>query len=215
MNRRLITGLTLAALAVPLVVLGAAARPLVVDERAAAPDVLSPTEVGFLQDMSAHHHQALVMVQRLDPAVEPAVWRLAQQIDDTQRTEIGMMLGWLRLAGATPTNERPMSWMPEHHEHPGTGHHPTATAAPPAAGLMPGMATQAELDALAAARGRDAAVLFLQLMQRHHAGGIDMAAAADKALTGGVVEQAAREMLSTQSQETGLMGLLLAELTTA
>lgn len=45
---------------------------------------------------------------------------------------------------------------------------------------MPGMATMAELDALAASRGPDAEILFLQLMERHHRGGIAMGQAADR-----------------------------------
>ncbi|WP_307188336.1 DUF305 domain-containing protein [Nocardia alba] len=72
---------------------------------------------------------------------------------------------------------------------------------------MPGMATQQELDILSAARGQDADLVFLGLMQRHHFGGIQMARAADQLLEGGVVEQTAREMMSSQGQEAGIMGL--------
>lgn len=39
-------------------------------------------------------------------------------------------------------------------------------------------------------------------------GGIQMAQAADRLLHGGVVEQTARDMISTQGQEAGLIGLL-------
>lgn len=184
-----------------LLVLGAALRPLFVDDPA-APEVLSATEIGFIQDMAAHHHQALVMVQRLDPGVAPAVQGLARQIEDIQLAEIGTLLGWLRLAGAPAAGAEPMSWMPER-----THHH---AAHGPAA--MPGMATQAELDSLTAARGRTAAILFLQLMQRHHEGGIAMARVADALLADGVVKQVAREMITAQTQESGLMALLLAEL---
>ncbi|WP_328397552.1 DUF305 domain-containing protein [Nocardia sp. NBC_00416] len=187
-----------------LLVLGAAIRPLFVDDPV-APAILSATETGFVQDMSAHHHQALVMVQRLDPGADPAVLGVARQIEDTQLSEIGMMLGWLRMAGAPAAGPEPMRWMPEQtHEH--------HAAHDPHAASMPGMATQGDLDALSAARGRAAAVLFLRLMQRHHEGGIAMARAADALLTGGVVKQAAREMISEQTQEAGLMALLLAQL---
>ncbi|MEU1525722.1 DUF305 domain-containing protein [Nocardia rhamnosiphila] len=187
-----------------LLVLGAALRPLFIDDPA-APEVLSATEIGFVQDMAAHHHQALVMVQRLDPGVAPAVHGLARQIEDTQLSEIGTLLGWLRLAGAPAAGAEPMGWMPArtHDQH--AGHDPAAAA-------MPGMATQAELDGLSAARGRTAAILFLQLMQRHHEGGIAMARVADALLTEGVVKQVAREMIAAQTQESGLMALLLAEL---
>ncbi|MGA6204746.1 DUF305 domain-containing protein [Nocardia testacea] len=187
-----------------LLVLGASLRPLFADDPA-APEILSATEIGFVQDMAAHHHQALVMVQRLDPGATPAVQGLARQIEDTQLSEIGTLLGWLRLAGAPAAGAEPMSWMPARtHDH--------HTAHDPAAAAMPGMATQAELDDLAAARGRAAAILFLRLMQRHHEGGIAMARVADALLTDGVVKQVAREMITAQTQESGLMTLLLAEL---
>ncbi|WP_432278412.1 DUF305 domain-containing protein [Nocardia carnea] len=187
--------------AVLLLVLGAAIRPLFTGDPA-PPAVLSAAELGFVQDMAAHHHQALIMVQRLDPGVDAAVRGVAQQIDDTQRAEIGMLLGWLRMAGAPAANSDPMGWMPEE-SHDGHSGHATP---------MPGMATREQLDALSAARGRAASVLFLQLMQAHHDGGIAMARVADAMLADGVVKQAAREMISGQTQESGLIALLLSQL---
>ena len=76
---------------------------------------------------------------------------------------------------------------------------------------MPGMASMAELDDLAAARGRDAEILFLQLMLRHHRGGVSMARAADEQLESGPVKEAARGMITAQTQEAGLMVVLLTE----
>ncbi|WP_433192725.1 DUF305 domain-containing protein [Nocardia sp. CA-107356] len=201
----------LGCLAVLLLALGAALRPWVTADDRPAPPVLTSTEIGFVQDMVAHHNQALLMVQRLDTGVDPTVRALAQQISDTQHTEIGMLLGWLRMAAAVTINPRPMAWM--HTGQPGTADHhhtaPTTSAAATTSTAMPGMATRAELDALAAARGADAESLFLKLMRRHHLGGIQMAQAADRQLSSGIVEQAARDMLDTQSREVGLMGLLL------
>ncbi len=77
---------------------------------------------------------------------------------------------------------------------------------------MPGMATSAELDALGVARGEEAAILFLQLMQRHHVAGVEMAQAADRQLNAGAVKQTAREMIQAQSREIGEMTLMLAQL---
>ncbi|MET8654078.1 DUF305 domain-containing protein [Nocardia aurea] len=199
MTRRVLFAVAVGASALFLLVLGAAVRPLVISETAVPAPVLTSTEIGFVQDMTAHHQQALLMVERLAADADPTVGRLAGQIADTQRLEIGTMLGWLRLAGATPTNPSPMAWMP-------TGHHHTASA------TMPGMATRADLDALALARGADADALFLRLMYRHHRGGIVMAQAFDELSTGGPVEQAARDMIGTQSQESGIIGLLVARL---
>ncbi len=208
--------------AVVLLVLGAAIRPLFVDDPAPR-EILSDIELGFVQDMAAHHHQALIMVQRLDPGADPAVLGLAQQIDDTQRAEIGTLLGWLRMAGAPAANSDPMGWMPAaaHHGHSGPDSHSAYDGNSAhdrhtgQATTMPGMATQDQLDALSAARGRAASMLFLELMQAHHDGGIAMARVADAMLTGGVVKQVAREMISGQTQESGLIAVLLARLAAA
>ncbi|MEV6772281.1 DUF305 domain-containing protein [Nocardia sp. NPDC051030] len=201
----------LAALAFALVAVGMVLRPLVITDNQSAPAVLTPVEVGFVQDMAAHHQQALIMVQRLDSGVDPGVRQLAQQIADTQRMEIGTLMGWLRLANASPTSSHPMAWMKTENSggHNHSGMSTTSTAA--SADSMPGMATLAELDALAAARGSDAETLFLQLMLRHHRGGVAMAQAADGLVTSGPVKESARGMITTQSQEAGLMTLLLAQ----
>lgn len=196
----------LAVLALALLAAGMLLRPLLIPESRSAPPVLSRVEIGFSQDMTAHHEQALIMVQRLDSGVDPTVRRLAQQIADAQRMEIGTMLGWLRLANASPDSTHPMAWMTADaaaaHDH----------SMPAMTGTsMPGMATQAELDSLAAARGKAAEVLFLQLMLRHHRGGVAMAQAADRLLASGPVKEAARGMITAQSQESGLMTIMLAQ----
>ncbi|MET7772210.1 DUF305 domain-containing protein [Nocardia sp. NPDC005366] len=208
------------ALAFTLVVLGAALRPILFPEKHAEKPILTELEIGFAQDMTAHHQQALQMALRLDSGADPSVRRLAQQMADTQRTEVGTMLGWLRLANASPLSPRPMQWM---HRETSASHHHSADAAattntvPESVDVdsltaMPGMATTAELESLAAARGRDAEILFLQLMIRHHGGGLRMAAAADSMLTHGAVKEAARAMAQAQSQEIGVMGLMLTQL---
>ncbi|WP_324197786.1 DUF305 domain-containing protein [Nocardia abscessus] len=192
-----------------LLVLGAALRPLVFPENRSAAPVLTVMEIGFVQDMTTHHQQALLMVQRLDSSVDPAIARLAEQLDRTQRLEIGTMLGWLRLANAAPSSDRAMAWM--HATDASPHRHPAAVAQTAPTPLMPGMASGAELDALATARGRDAEVLFLQLMFRHHQGGIAMAEAADGLLGSGPVKEIARAMIHGQGQEAGMMGMLLTQ----
>ncbi|MGW2661288.1 DUF305 domain-containing protein [Nocardia tengchongensis] len=183
-------------------------RPLLIPEHE-TPAVLSQTEIGFSQDMAAHHEQALITVQRLDSGVDPTVRQLAQQIADAQRMEIGTLLGWLRLANASPDSKHPMAWMPS--DSAGAHDHSMPTMAATNGTSMPGMATQAELDALAVARGKDAEVLFLQLMLRHHRGGVAMAKAADQLVASGPVKEAARGMIAAQSQEAGLMTIMLAQ----
>ncbi|MFD0364757.1 DUF305 domain-containing protein [Nocardia sp. GCM10030253] len=200
MNRRnLILAGSLAALGMLLLVLGAAVRPLIVTDVQTRTEVLTSTEIEFVQDMVAHHQQALLMVASLDPGVQPSITQLAVQIDRSQRTEIGTMLGWLQLASVTATNPHPMRWMaPSHH-----------AASPAAPDPMPGTVTRSELDALATARGGQAEQLFLRLMQRHHQGAVAMARVADSLLEPGPVKYLAREIIATQSQESGLMSILL------
>lgn len=195
-----------ASAALILLVIGAALRPVVLPEKHTTPPILDATEIGFAQDMTAHHQQAILLVARLDPAVDPQVLRLAQQIDRSQRIEIGTMLGWLRLAGAAPMSSHPMGWTTA--KTAGTHHRSgdTGTEQPAA---MPGMATMTELNRLAAAHGREAEVLFLQLMYRHHQGGISMARAADQEIASGPVKEQARAMVVSQSEETGLIALML------
>ncbi|MTE14527.1 DUF305 domain-containing protein [Nocardia aurantiaca] len=197
-----------AVLVLALLAAGVLLRPLLIPESHSAPQVLGQVEIGFCEDMAAHHEQALLMVQRLDSGVDPTVRRLAQQIGDAQRMEIGTLFGWLRLANASPDSKHPMAWT----NSASTAAHDHSMPAMTAAGTaMPGMATQAELDSLAAARGKDAEILFLQLMLRHHRGGVAMAKAADELIGSGPVKEAARGMITTQSQEAGLMTIMLAQ----
>ena len=111
----------------------------------------------------------------------------------------------MSLANAAPTSPHPMAWMMP--ESDGAQHHMSAAPAVPT--TMPGMASMAELDRLSAARGRDAEILFLQLMYRHHQGGLTMARAADAQIASGPVKETARSMIVDQSQEIGLIALLL------
>ncbi|MFD6515028.1 DUF305 domain-containing protein [Rhodococcus sp. NPDC060176] len=209
---RSVKAVALVAAALMLLVLGAALRPLFAPENHTQTAVLSETEIGFVHDMATHHQQALFILARLSPDVDQAVTRLAQQIDDVQRTEIGVMLGWLRLAGVPPNSRTPMGWMEASFSGTGDGHHHPAPDAPDTdTEVMPGMATTEELERLGAAQGSDAEVMFLQLMERHHRGGIAMAQAADALLESGPVKQSARDMINTQSQESGLMTLMLGQ----
>lgn len=202
---RIVRAAALASLALLLLVVGSALRPLVVPESPGTEPVLDDIEVGFVQDMAAHHQQALLMVNRLAPDVDPAVAALARQIGGAQRLEIGILQGWLVLAEAPPTNTAPMAWMG------GAPTHPHGAPAADASAPMPGMASAAELDALSAARGRDAEILFLQLMHRHHLGGVTMARAADALLVDGPVKQSARAAVQEQGGEIGLLTVMLAE----
>ena len=77
--------------------------------------------------------------------------------------------------------------------------------------LMMGMASQAELDLLRRATGTDAETQFLQLMIRHHEGGVLMARALLERSSLEPVATLARSIENGQSGEIRLMVEMLAE----
>ncbi|MFD8689141.1 DUF305 domain-containing protein [Streptomyces sp. NPDC059651] len=158
-------------------------------------------DVGFARDMAVHHQQAVEMsfIVR-DRTSDVAVRRLAYDIINTQANQRGMMLGWLEVWGRAKSSPgAPMAWM---------GH----TVTPRGDGaLMPGMATDAELDALRAAKGRDAEVRFLKLMTAHHRAGAEMAQAAATAAGTAEIRNLASGMVLGQQSEIALMADMLKE----
>ena len=68
-----------------------------------------------------------------------------------------------------------------------------------------------EMERLKAAKGRDAEILFLQLMIRHHEGGVDMARGALRLAERPEVRTMARHIVSSQNSEIDLMTELLKE----
>jgi len=127
-------------------------------------------EAGFARDMATHHAQAVEMsfVAR-DKSSDHELRTLASDIIVTQSTQRGIFMGWLQQWGLSQASARPrMAWMPGH------SHMARATDG---GVLMHGMASDAERRRLSDANGVDAEILFLQLMIRHHEGGIVMARA--------------------------------------
>ncbi|WP_285778308.1 DUF305 domain-containing protein [Microtetraspora sp. NBRC 13810] len=183
--------------------LAAAAVLLLVLGRTATPTDAS-AEAGFARDMATHHAQAVEMAFVVrDASRDKALRQLASDIIVTQSAQRGIFMGWLQQWGLDQSSSRPrMAWMAGH------GHGALAapaggTAATPAA--MPGMATPQELDRLRAAKGRDAEVLFLQLMIRHHEGGVEMADALTKLSDRDEVVTMARHIVTGQSSEITVM----------
>ncbi|MFI6264752.1 DUF305 domain-containing protein [Micromonospora sp. NPDC051006] len=120
-------------------------------------------EAGFARDMTAHHAQAVEMgLIAFQRATDPEVRTMGGDIASGQQGEIGTMQTWLRLWGLDPTGSQPrMAWMSD-------------GASLVKDGLMPGMATPAEMTKLRAAQGREFDLLFLNMMVTHHLGGIHM-----------------------------------------
>ena len=160
---------------------------------------LSPADVGFAQDMSVHHEQAVLIAQTLPRDVDPQIRVIADQIVVAQTSEIATMRGWLNLFDEAFTTAHPMQWM-----H-GSDHVMSEQGGAP----MPGTASTSEISRLAGLRGADAEALFLQLMIRHHQGGVEMAEAAIHAVASEPIRRVARGMIRDQSNEIAVMTALL------
>ncbi|MFJ5046145.1 DUF305 domain-containing protein [Streptomyces sp. NPDC088719] len=163
---------------------GEPARTLSAEEavKEAGQDTANSADFRYAQMMIEHHGQALVMTG-LVPGRSSAdtVERLADRISAGQKPEIGAMKGWLERNGGDRRKER--------HDHT----------------TMPGMATDAQLDALRDAEGKAFDRLFLELMITHHQGAITMAT---EALTEGndvFVEEMASDVVAQQTVEINRM----------
>lgn len=137
-------------------------------------------EAGFARDMATHHAQAVEMSFLVrDATPDPELRALAADIIVTQSAQRGMFMAWLQLWDLPQaTAGSRMAWMPSttraNDSATAHAHAPHAEAGLP---LMAGMASTEEVQRLRVAASRDAEVLFLQLMIRHHEGGVLMAKA--------------------------------------
>ena len=150
--------------------------------------------VGFSRDMAEHHRQAVQMALIIrDRTADEQLRAMATDIVLTQQAQIGMMDGWL-LAWDRSRNsaDPPMAWMS----------HPTD-------GLMPGMATAAQIQQLRDLPVPEAEVLFLRLMIRHHVGGVEMAEAALDRVDRSEVRFLAEKIVVAQQTEIDAMQQML------
>ncbi len=173
---------------------------LIADRSGTAKVTATSVDAGFARDMSTHHTQAVVMAgyTRLH-TTNASVLLLANDIYDEQTFQIGEMQGWLDSWGLTRSTTLPaMSWMQGHSLE--------------ADGLMPGMATPAEISHLQSLTGNALDVDFLQLMIRHHQGGLEMEQYAVDHASKSYVRDLASGMLQAQSSEIIAMEQLLRQL---
>ena len=198
-----------AGVALGLLLIGAAAGLLIGLPGAPAVPTADSVDVGFAQDMTVHHQQAVEMASwERDHTTDPVLKQLTADIEATQTSQIGRMQGWLELwgAGALPVGGH-MTWMAAGMPH---DEHGVATAADGGVATMPGMASTAELTALRAATEPQLDVLFLQLMLRHHEGGATMLAYGSEHAALPQVRNLARQMLTSQTTESEYLRQLLA-----
>lgn len=151
-------------------------------------------DVGFARDMSDHHIQAVQMATLLYDRTEDEEMRiLAYDNLTTQQGQIGIMGGWLDAWGHSLNGSSPrMEWM---------GMSVT--------GLMPGMATQEEINELRAAQSEEADVLFIRLMIPHHRSGVEMAEFAASEAKTAIVRNLAQGMADVQQFEIEYMQELI------
>ncbi|MGC0363176.1 uncharacterized protein (DUF305 family) [Rhodococcus sp. 27YEA15] len=169
-------------------------------------------DVGFSQDMSVHHSQAVEMASiALTKSTDNDVRTLAYDILTTQQNQLGMMQAWLTMWNQPLSKVGPyMAWMSS---GAGSGHNSHGTTATMTmddghsepVDTMPGMASPQDMTDLRGAAGPELDVLFLQLMLRHHEGGLPMMEFAEDQASESVVRNLAKTMVVTQDGESKLM----------
>ncbi|WP_329624804.1 DUF305 domain-containing protein [Streptomyces sp. NBC_01255] len=136
----------------------------------------------YAQMMIVHHRQALTMTELAPQRAGSAqVKKVAERIAAAQLPEIAAMEGWLKNNGGP-------------REQSGHDHH-----------SMPGMATEAQLKELKAAKGEAFDELFLKLMITHHDGAVTMAAEVLSEGNNVLVEEMANDVIAQQTSEINRM----------
>src|SRR3546814_11129538 len=125
--------------------------------------------------MRGHHDQAVVMTQILLGRGTTRLVGLARSIQTAQLIEIGEMKGWLLLWGkpVLPATTS-MDWMLFGKNAPDAELARYLSDCRSSPGGMPGMASTQELNELRKLAGEARDPLFLQLMVRHHKGGLQI-----------------------------------------
>ncbi|MCX4910903.1 DUF305 domain-containing protein [Streptomyces sp. NBC_00878] len=164
---------------------GEAAQTLSAEEAAkhrAEDDSPNSADRAYARMMVEHHTQALEMTD-LAPknAGSTQVKRLADRIAAAQRPEIDVMRSWLKTHGGAGKTES--------HDHE----------------AMPGMATEAQLKKLRAARGEAFDELFLKLMITHHDGAVTMATDVKAQGNNLLIEEMADDVIAQQTAEINRM----------
>lgn len=167
-----------------------------------AADREEPTEadIGFCQDMTVHHLQALMMCQRvLGRDTGGSVQAAAAEVLQNQAMEVGQMRAWLTDWGAsTVPPSIVMSWMGANR---GAGM-PIA--------MMPGYASDEQLTELSLLEGRGRGRRWLELMRAHHVGGVMMAGEATSLASSSKVVRLAGFQVRSQTYEISVYDVLLA-----
>jgi uncharacterized protein (DUF305 family) len=164
-------------------------------------------EAGFARDMTFHHSQAVRMsfleYDRGDPSTPTGatLHRMAYDMGTSQQYQSGVMETWLQEWGLQPLSDHTaMSWVPD------------GKSMLQSDGRMPGLASPDEMKRLETVSGKDADVLYCQLMIRHHLGGLHMIRAVLDRTDRAEVVELAENMQRGQQGEVDQLRLLLKDL---
>jgi uncharacterized protein (DUF305 family) len=146
-------------------------------------------DVTFARDMIAHHTQAVDMAIRVrDRSSDPSLKIFAIDIALGQTNQMGQMMAWLDLWNVSQNSlSAPMNGN----------------------GLMMGMATQMDVNSISSLPIKEAEIKFLQLMIRHHQGGIFMAQDVLGKATSLQVKRVAQAVINAQNFDIDAMTSML------
>ena len=207
-----------------ILLFGAVAVGVSAWSRSSTPSQNSP-DVGFARDMYTHHGQAVSMSMMMRNTVAEPFNSLIEDIVTGQAEQQGVMLGWLQDHNVLAADDswEPMAWMAGTSGMADMSAHGMTPVLPPASlpspsptsivgwGVMPGMATDAELTRLAELKGKEREVLYLRLMLRHHRAGADMARTYLRLGGDPQLRELAQSVVTGQEREISIMTDLLAQ----
>jgi uncharacterized protein (DUF305 family) len=161
------------------------------------PDDPSAVDIGFYDDMTTHHLQAITLAHTyLRNGSDPLLRNMAEEVDFFQSGDIRVMQDALTEWGESGSPDVAMDWM--------------GMRVPQDA--QPGMATADDLLALERARGGELDDLFSRLLIDHHAGGLHMAQFAAENGHLSSVRDLAEAMAAGQEAEIGEINFARAEI---
>jgi uncharacterized protein (DUF305 family) len=155
---------------------GAPSKTLPPSTRGTLP-ALSAADVEFMQGMILHHAQAVEMTAMIPSHTQNEALRsLGARISSSQSDEIKFMKRWLAARGeSVPTEMGKMPGMDRSREtSQETSRELSHETSREGMGLMPGMLTPQQMEALRKAKGAEFDHLFLVGMIQHHNGALTM-----------------------------------------
>jgi uncharacterized protein (DUF305 family) len=149
-------------------------------------------DIGFFDDMTSHHQQALsIAATYLKYGEDPVLGFIASGIQFGQAGDMRQFQAALQEWGEEGTPDVAMEWMGMRYPQ----------------NEQPGMATDAQLDEYEAARGKKLDDLFTKLMIDHHNGGIHMSDEAARLASLGFVRGMAEGISKVQRADINEMNV--------